>query len=265
MKRTVFVSLLIILLFGILTLKEGYGKNSILYSKHDLSHLNERSRASTGVAAMTGLTFNDYGEVCIYCHVPHGEANGNGSKKGEPKWNRNLPVGSYMLYNSPTIDSNPFQPSEVSLVCLSCHDGTVAIDSIRVLPRSGWKDSGVHYKMRKNDDGGNNCGKCHARPNGARGPGDAHNASAAYLTRDMRDDHPISLDFMAAYNAQNPPEFNPMEKITRLTPVKFFNGKVECATCHDPHNPDEDNSEGRDPFLRTSNRESALCFTCHIK
>lgn len=254
------VAFLAIAITSILLSTNVLSKNSILYSKHDLSHLNVRSRASTGVAAMTGFTFNDYGEVCIYCHVPHGEAGAD-----VPKWNRNLPVGSYSTYKSVTLDSNPLQPSEISLVCLSCHDGTVAVDSIRVTPNSGWKDSGVHYKMNFDTDGGNNCGKCHAKPGGERGPAGAHNAGAAYLTRDLRDDHPISMNYMDAYNAQNPPEFYPIEKITASTGIKLFSGKVECASCHDPHNPDEDNAEGRDPFLRTSNSGSNLCLTCHIK
>ena len=34
--------------------------------------------------------------------------------------------------------------------------------------------------------------------------------------------------------------------------IRLFSGKVQCASCHDPHNPDEQNLEGRDPFLRTS-------------
>ena len=48
--------------------------------------------------------------------------------------------------------------------------------------------------------------------------------------------------------------------------IQTFEGdKVQCASCHDPHDPDERNEQGRDPFLRTSNRESALCLTCHAK
>jgi len=37
------------------------------------------------------------------------------------------------------------------------------------------------------------------------------------------------------------------------------NGKLECVTCHDPHN----NQYGM--FLRMSNEYSQLCMTCHNK
>jgi predicted CXXCH cytochrome family protein len=39
--------------------------------------------------------------------------------------------------------------------------------------------------------------------------------------------------------------------------VKLYEGRVECATCHNVHNPDNE------PFLRI--RSDFLCQTCHIK
>ncbi|MBI3593131.1 MAG: hypothetical protein HY099_06610 [Nitrospirae bacterium] len=39
----------------------------------------------------------------------------------------------------------------------------------------------------------------------------------------------------------------------------MFSGRVECPSCHDPHDP------SRNTFLRKSNAGSALCLTCHIK
>jgi predicted CXXCH cytochrome family protein len=53
---------------------------------------------------------------------------------------------------------------------------------------------------------------------------------------------------------------NPSLKL-RIVPlagkVKLFDGRVECASCHDPH--DCSNK----PFLRMSNEKSALCMACH--
>jgi predicted CXXCH cytochrome family protein len=37
-------------------------------------------------------------------------------------------------------------------------------------------------------------------------------------------------------------------------------GRVECVSCHDPHN-----QQGLDDLLVKSNRRSALCLTCHLK
>ena len=44
--------------------------------------------------------------------------------------------------------------------------------------------------------------------------------------------------------------------------------EVECASCHDPHgvpSSTEAGSEFIPSFLRVSNAESALCFSCHTK
>jgi len=44
-----------------------------------------------------------------------------------------------------------------------------------------------------------------------------------------------------------------------LTGVRLFNGYVQCASCHDPH-------ESVNPaFLRVDNSGSALCLRCHNK
>ena len=39
---------------------------TILGTKHDFTGLNER----VGVVAMSGLAFSDYGNPCVYCHIP---------------------------------------------------------------------------------------------------------------------------------------------------------------------------------------------------
>ena len=42
-------------------------------------------------------------------------------------------------------------------------------------------------------------------------------------------------------------------------------GKVECATCHDPHEERSFVSGSSVYFLRALNTGSALCLTCHLK
>lgn len=80
---------------------------------------------------------NDYYEICVYCHTPHG-AN---SAAAAPLWNRTVTSREYTLYqdknagNEPTsLDSTFTQPGPNSLTCLSCHDGVTAIDSIINMP-----------------------------------------------------------------------------------------------------------------------------------
>lgn len=239
---------------------------TIIGSRHDLTGFNKRAFGTPETGPMTGASFNNYKQTCIYCHTPHNANN------AAPLWNRQLPEQSgYQMYGGPNFDSKPGPaPDGISLACLSCHDGSVAVDSIRVTPKD-FVDTGTHYRMTEDGPpGSDSCGKCHNRTNGAYGGiVNAHDATIRYLSKDLRDDHPIS---MSLPTRDMDPQFNQPTILKddggRMFPngVQTFEGdKVQCASCHDPHNPDERNTEGRDPFLRTSNKGSALCLTCHAK
>jgi len=80
---------------------------------------------------------NNYGETCVYCHTPHG-AN---RQINAPLWNRTINnVDNYSIYDSPTtlgLEGRLNLPGPSSLTCLSCHDGTIAIDSVLNMPGSG--------------------------------------------------------------------------------------------------------------------------------
>ena len=243
--------------------------DSLIGSRHDLSHLNQRGYNGSPTGPMQGFTFNDYREACVYCHTPH-----NGSPVA-PLWNRNLSTADgYQMYASPNFDSTPpGAPDGISLACLSCHDGTISVDDIRNTPRyHDWIDSQVHYRMDATEEGRGteSCAKCHSRVGGGiGGVNGAHDAIVRYLTKDLRDDHPISIPFPSrAVDPQfhQPNIMKPDGGRAFDNGIQTFEGdKVQCASCHDIHNPDEDNSEGRDPFLRVSNQGSALCLTCHDK
>ena len=240
---------------------------SIVRSRHDLSALNWRGyQAETG--PMQGGTFSDYRETCVYCHTPHN------SSSYAPLWNRQLPEErEYRMYSSPNFDSKPGRaPDGISLACLSCHDGSVAVDSVLNPPRfHDISEAGVKHRMTlEGEPGSDACSKCHNRTEGAYGGvSGAHDATIRYFTKDLRDDHAFSMVFPSI---DRDPQFNQPTILKtdggRMFPngVQTFEGdKVQCASCHDIHSPDEKNLEGRDPFLRTSNRGSALCLTCHQK
>lgn len=84
-------------------------------------------------------------EICIFCHTPHGfntKAGGAGGSAGAaPLWNRLLPDSlSFTPYASPNFDAagvDSARPKGVSLACLSCHDGTIALDALINAPGSG--------------------------------------------------------------------------------------------------------------------------------
>ncbi|MEC4678689.1 MAG: cytochrome c3 family protein [Nitrospirota bacterium] len=240
---------------------------SIVRSRHDLSSLNWRGY-QTETGPMQGGTFSDYREACVYCHTPHN------SSSAAPLWNRELPKErEYRMYSSPNFDSKTAKaPDGISLACLSCHDGTVAVDSVLKPPKfHAIVDAGVKHRMTlEGEPGTDSCSKCHNRSEGAYGGvSGAHDATIRYFTKDLRDDHAFSMVYPSL---DIDPQFNQPMILKADGGRMFANGvqtfegdKVQCASCHDIHSPDEKNLEGRDPFLRTSNRGSALCLTCHQK
>ncbi|MBI5182353.1 MAG: hypothetical protein HZA06_05540, partial [Nitrospirae bacterium] len=107
---------------------------SIAYTKHNLSSYWP-SDAGTDLRTVTSSTTT---EMCVFCHTPHGsniDDLGGGVKA--PLWNKRLSTTSgYFLYDevwSPTLDAyrganpKPSAPTGYSKLCLSCHDGTLAI------------------------------------------------------------------------------------------------------------------------------------------
>ena len=67
------------------------------------------------------LTALRNGNICSFCHTPHG------SITSTPTWNHSLSGTVYKIYQSSSLDAKVDQPTGASKLCLSCHDGTVAL------------------------------------------------------------------------------------------------------------------------------------------
>jgi len=186
-------------------------------SKHDLS--------SEGGGYFT----SDISFSCYFCHAVHTPDEGVPGSGGYPMWNKDLSsLGPYSIYSSPTLESSLASPPNVeSLACLSCHDGTVALNVIR---------SGTLGTMSPSAFLGD-------RPSN--------------LGTDLSNDHPISFSYDQLVDSG----FAPLASAV-VSGLKFYGAELdqlECATCHDPHDPTYP------PFLRVSNAGSTLCLACHQK
>lgn len=80
--------------------------------------------------------------------------------------------------------------------------------------------------------------------------------SYANFTNDLSNDHPISV----AYPADAPTAAAQQMVDPAGIGAYIISGNVECASCHSMHNPGQ--IQG---LLRTTNDNSALCLTCHVK
>jgi predicted CXXCH cytochrome family protein len=187
-------------------------------------------------------------QVCVFCHTPH-----TANTAAGPLWNRFVDqTKSFQIYGSAMLDTTPEQPANTnSMLCLGCHDGTLAYVVV-----GAWTGSDKHDLINAPGPGGipdtsswPNCERCHAEMYGK--------PAVQWTGVDLRDDHPINMVYPTA--AQDP-QFNlPPDLARGWQNAPLFNGRVQCASCHNPHDP----TNGA--FLRMSNVGSALCVTCHRK
>jgi hypothetical protein len=87
---------------------------TILNSKHNLS-----------ASSLGNVRASKEMEVCIFCHTPHG------SGREAPLWNRFSSGATYLPYSSSTVQATIGQPTGSSKLCLSCHDGTIALGMVK--------------------------------------------------------------------------------------------------------------------------------------
>ena len=270
-------------------------QGSIGNTRHNMTQRQASGGGPSG-ASMDQFR-NDYQEVCVYCHTPHG-AN---TSVALPLWNRTMKATTYTTYNqlgTSSLTQTVTQPGAASLSCLSCHDGQTAVDSIINMPGSGryqasqattqdntflntWNNaSGLDATAHIGLDGVNQglgCLACHASGAGFVGTG-ATDFTVFAIGTDLRNDHPVGITYpvtsgtsteFKTTNGQRGTTFffddgdSNMEK----DEVRVYDGKVECASCHDPHGvPSAGAGSTLKPtFLRVTNTGSALCLTCHTK
>jgi len=196
-----------------------------------------------GTSNFSGSFTGDNDEPCVYCHTPHGSYTGAQT----PLWNKNLSfVSGFTVYSSPTMDSTPSNPpSTISLLCLSCHDGVGAINSVLNSPGPGSAPLTLVGPFDQIGDLGSLAKWVNI------GEGDPLVPAAVNLTND----HPVSIDWAsrgAGFLA------------TPTAPAKLVVGKVECTSCHNPHNGTPFVLGGMQ-FMLMDNSGSALCLACHDK
>lgn len=192
----------------------GFAFASISGSAHDFS----------------GESWNPGGQICIVCHTPH-----NANSNSIPLWNHKLSTQTYTLYNSSTLNATLGQPSDSSKACLSCHDGTVALDAF-----------------------GENAGSTFL-------------SGSEVVGTDLGNDHPVSFLYDAALVTS---DGGGLRDTATAVPVlgagktidtgMLVNHKVECSSCHDVH-AGKGNSGTTDNLLLVDNAGSALCLVCHNK
>jgi len=190
-----------------------------------ISSVHNLSASGPGTIKATSVN-----NPCIFCHTVH-KANGD-----SPLWNHTLSaVNNYVVYSSSRLQSLGItvpQPTGSSRLCLSCHDGTIALGSISssVTPVTMYQNGAVITTLP---------------------------AGSTNLGTDLSGDHPVSVDYEAAVLMDNTLQARAL--LPSAVRLEQLHGAyyVQCTSCHDPH----DNRFGN--FLVMDNTNSALCSSCH--
>jgi hypothetical protein len=208
-------------------------------------------------------------QICVFCHTPHAAEN----IPAAPLWNRKLSgATTYTTYTSSSIEANAAElaagPGGSSKLCLSCHDGTMALGNVNVL--NGATNPTI------------------ALNNTAGGKMPAGSGATTGFTRNigvnLSNDHPISFTYDSTLaNADGELRVPNGTTVGNRSPgvkpkLPLEAGQMQCTTCHDPHLRETDATKGSAKFLRLnrfqeqpptggafSEANDILCLACHDK
>jgi len=188
----------------------GQDPYSIVNSKHNL--------ALGGPGAIRSATESD---VCSFCHAPHSTTGPS------PLWSHEMSGATYTPYSSSTLKATVGQPTGASKLCLSCHDGTVALGMVNSrstpIPMQGGQTTIPLGRTR--------------------------------IGTDLSAHHPISFTYDPALATAHGELRDPTTLVQEVRLDR--NQQLQCTACHDPHRDQYGN------FLVKDNTASALCLECH--
>lgn len=146
------------------------------------------------LAAPSSTVNGNTANPCAFCHAPHND------NPERALWNHSVPGNSYKLYESSTLRATLSQPTGASRLCLSCHDGTIAVDDQR--------------------------GRLRATRLGTI-------SGKRSLGTDLSDDHPVSFTYDSALASKRGGLTDPslLPFTTRLDEAR----QLQCTSCHDAH------------------------------
>jgi hypothetical protein len=256
-------------------------------SKHNMGSGTNNTRNSRG------NVYNGTSEICVFCHTPHGSTTTNTEA---PLWNRTLTdAASYTLYSTlgtSTLDGAQQTVGSVSIACLSCHDGTQALNSVVNSPGSGGANGGSNAMTGSDVDETSGAGTTGwTEFSNFTSGATVETDKFFFIGTDLTNDHPIGIQYAGGGDVTTQAShvddsFNVASVATTGTGNRYYvdtnsvagfqkadlplfarggttntSQYVECASCHDPHN------GGDVTFLRhaQANEGSATCLACHNK
>lgn len=174
-------------------------------------------------------------QICKFCHIPHNPV------VPVPLWSHRL--SKVAQYRTPEMSSgrggrvlSP-QPDGASRMCLSCHDGTVALGDVGG-EKSPIPMVGAQFLTRD-------------RP--------------SFIGTDLSGSHPVSF-VVPDHLIEDSGRDMGLRSLTAIEADPDVNldaqGKMQCTSCHDPHS-DINFRPGEVPHFWVKSSVEEVCLTCH--
>jgi len=277
----------------------------ILASVVALGCLSVAGAAFAGMPAATGVNgslhdmnkfvgaqADSMGRVCVFCHTPHHAETNLGKTDTAPLWNRDATQLVYQPYQWVTpantgTDADPIAFAILdplagpSRLCMSCHDGVVAVDE----HGPAMAQTGTHTVTARANLGAD---LTQTHPIGFsyvdirnRRNAIAGNASAGDTEIVDPEKGFASAITVTADTAANQGTYNAVTRNTgankRIKDVLFGGSIMTCASCHEVHNKENatqeaftgvngsDTTKAPNYFLYAKEANSLICLSCHVK
>ena len=154
------------------------------------------------------------------------------------------------------LAASPVLAQEVQSVC-GPHDFAVAGESSCTYCHNAEEPGDPNFTIRADSDF---CLTCHdgstleAAQHISPGSSAERMSGPLDITQRTAVDHPFGVFYEEARQLSPTLQLRPLPL---PPPLKLFEGRVECASCHEPHDC------SIKPFLRVTSEKSALCLGCH--
>ena len=230
------------------TFDTGYGfvggqqfnsKWNMITGNHDLTTYDNGAGKVTSWSSGTVAA----SRVCSFCHTAH---DNEGTDVRTFLWQRDMPASFGESYSSPTLQSSPATTdTSVTAMCLSCHDGTVALSSGNYGTPPVTADFSINAV---------------ALTTGGK-------LSDPALLVPLNRTHPVSFTYDSALAAQHQLRIPVNSKSIDgfgIIPLFGSTGTMECATCHDPHLKTGIMRRQFPTGATQDNNTGSFCLYCHL-
>ena len=194
----------------------------------------EATRHNLSVGGPGPVRAADEDRICVFCHAAHVD------HAEVPLWNHQTSGRiDYQPYTSPLASAPAATVGGVSRLCLSCHDGTIAVGAVR-------GPEGTITMLQTDAAGRLRAG------------------SSGYLGTDLSGAHPVSVDHALAARQRSVTGATQLRSHPQVAGLDLLDprGQVQCTSCHDPHRDPASFGVQVPPFWRGVTF-SEVCEACH--